>query len=107
MVGPGGGDFAPSLSTAGGKMGGGKSIVTGKKSSVSEKVRGPQKKMTKKRLEDATEKIKDDYGRERMKRWKKANLPNADFQEWMKTPYEQRQLKNMRSAVSKVKSNNK
>ena len=37
MVGPGGGDFAPSISTAGGKMGGGKSIVTGKKSSVSEK----------------------------------------------------------------------
>jgi hypothetical protein len=37
MVGPGGGDFAPSISTAGGKMGGGKSIVTGRKSSVSEK----------------------------------------------------------------------
>ena len=34
MVGPGGGDFAPSLTTAGGKMGGGKSIVTGKKSTV-------------------------------------------------------------------------
>ena len=34
MVGPGGGDFAPSLTTAGGKMGGGKSILTGKKSTV-------------------------------------------------------------------------
>jgi|TARA_R110000822_G_scaffold26011_1_gene78712 hypothetical protein len=34
MVGPGGGDFAPSVSTAGGGMGGGKSIVTGKKSTV-------------------------------------------------------------------------
>jgi len=34
MVGPGGGDFAPSISTAGGKMGGGKSIVTGKKSTL-------------------------------------------------------------------------
>ena len=55
-VGPGGGDFAlnPNRFSGGG---GGKSIVTGKKSTVSEKTRGPQKKMTKKRLEDATEKI--------------------------------------------------
>tara|TARA_R110002012_G_scaffold254081_1_gene433150 strand:- start:4 stop:330 length:327 start_codon:yes stop_codon:yes gene_type:complete len=34
MVGPGGGDFAPSVSTVGGRMGGGKSIVTGKKSTL-------------------------------------------------------------------------
>ena len=37
MVGPGGGDFASSVSTAGGRVGGGKSIVTGRKSSVSKK----------------------------------------------------------------------
>tara|TARA_R110002020_G_scaffold356157_1_gene568757 strand:- start:1364 stop:1696 length:333 start_codon:yes stop_codon:yes gene_type:complete len=37
MVGPGGGDFAPSVSTVGGRVGGGKSIVTGRKSSVSKK----------------------------------------------------------------------
>ena len=40
MVGPGGGDFAPSISTAGGKMGGGKSIITGKKSTLSKKPKG-------------------------------------------------------------------
>ena len=37
MVGPGGGDFAPNVSTAGGGLGGGRSIITGKKSAVSEK----------------------------------------------------------------------
>ena len=72
MVGPGGGDFAPSVSTVGGRVGGGKSIVTGKKSTVSKKVRGPQKKMTKKQLADAEEKRKNDAARkERDRRLKK------------------------------------
>jgi hypothetical protein len=70
-VGPGGGDFAlnPNRFSGGG---GGKSIVTGKKSTVSKKVRGPQKKMTKKQLADAEEKRKNDAARkERDRRLKK------------------------------------
>tara|TARA_R110001599_G_scaffold262369_1_gene462885 strand:+ start:1278 stop:1613 length:336 start_codon:yes stop_codon:yes gene_type:complete len=105
-VGPGGGDFAlnPNRFSGGG---GGKSIVTGKKSTVSEKTRGPQKKMTKKRLEDATEKIKDDAGRTRQARWRKANLPAYKYNEFMEQPYEQLQLKKMRAAVAKVEREKK
>jgi hypothetical protein len=52
MVGPGGGDFAPSISTAGGKMGGGKSIVTGRKSSVSKKTKEKLKEKKKEKKEE-------------------------------------------------------
>ena len=66
MVGPGGGDFAPSISTAGGKMGGGKSIVTGKKSSVSkktkEKLKEKKKAAKRKEFEKELRKLKSDKG---------------------------------------------
>ena len=44
MVGPGGGDFAPNVSTAGGGLGGGRSIITGKKSTVSKKPKAQRMK---------------------------------------------------------------
>ena len=64
-------------------------------------------KMTKKRLEDATEKIKDDAGRTRQARWRKANLPAYKYNEFMEQPYEQLQLKKMRAAVAKVEREKK
>ena len=81
MVGPGGGDFAPSISTAGGKMGGGKSIVTGKKSSVSkktkeklkEKKKGKEKDKKKaakrKEFQKELSKLKSDKGVDKEEYW--------------------------------------
>ncbi len=73
MVGPGGGDFAPSISTAGGKMGGGKSIVTGKKSSVSkktkEKLKEKKKAAKRKEFEKELRKLKSDKGVDKEEYW--------------------------------------